>query len=58
MHCEKYAGGELFNYIVENGRLPEAESRRFFQQMLYVATSPSPTTPQSGTQLNGSVIYF
>ena len=32
----QYAGGELFNYIVENGRLPEGESRRFFQQMLYV----------------------
>jgi hypothetical protein len=32
----QYAGGELFNYIVENGRLPEGEARRFFQQMLLV----------------------
>jgi len=35
----QYAGGELFNYInyiVESGELPEAEARRFSQQMLYV----------------------
>ena len=30
----EYAGGELFDYIVQNGRMKEAEARRFFQQML------------------------
>lgn len=30
----EYAGGELFDYLVQNGRLKEAEARRFFQQML------------------------
>ncbi|KAF8621753.1 hypothetical protein AX15_007546 [Amanita polypyramis BW_CC] len=30
----EYAGGELFNYIVHNGRLPEARARRFFQQII------------------------
>ncbi|EOO02721.1 putative protein kinase snf1 protein [Phaeoacremonium minimum UCRPA7] len=30
----EYAGGELFDYIVQHGRMKEAEARRFFQQML------------------------
>mmetsp|Transcript_69223 Transcript_69223/g.144287 ORF Transcript_69223/g.144287 Transcript_69223/m.144287 type:complete len:477 (-) Transcript_69223:3180-4610(-) len=31
---EYITGGELFDYIVERGRLSEDESRRFFQQMI------------------------
>jgi 5'-AMP-activated protein kinase catalytic alpha subunit len=31
---EYITGGELFDYIVEHGRLSEDESRRFFQQMI------------------------
>lgn len=30
----EYAGGELFNYIVANGRMPEKQARRFFQQII------------------------
>ncbi|KAI9209410.1 kinase-like domain-containing protein, partial [Polychytrium aggregatum] len=30
----EFAGGELFKYIVEKGRLSEDESRRFFQQLI------------------------
>ncbi|KAI0006568.1 Pkinase-domain-containing protein [Xylariaceae sp. FL0662B] len=30
----EYAGGELFDYIVKHGRLPEDQARRFFQQMI------------------------
>ncbi|KXS17944.1 Pkinase-domain-containing protein [Gonapodya prolifera JEL478] len=30
----EYAPYELFNYIVEKGRLPEDEARRFFQQII------------------------
>jgi carbon catabolite-derepressing protein kinase len=30
----EYAGGELFNYIVANGRMPEPRARRFFQQLI------------------------
>ncbi|KAF8555084.1 Pkinase-domain-containing protein [Imleria badia] len=30
----EYAGGELFNYIVNNGRMPETRARRFFQQLI------------------------
>ncbi|TPX58098.1 hypothetical protein CcCBS67573_g09189 [Chytriomyces confervae] len=30
----EYAGGELFNYIVERGRMSEEEARRFFQQLI------------------------
>jgi carbon catabolite-derepressing protein kinase len=30
----EFAGGELFDYIVEHGRMPEEKARRFFQQML------------------------
>ncbi|KAJ1870313.1 Protein kinase [Coemansia sp. RSA 990] len=30
----EYAGGELFNYIVERGRMNEKDARRFFQQMV------------------------
>jgi carbon catabolite-derepressing protein kinase len=30
----EYAGGELFNYIVANGRMPEQRARRFFQQLI------------------------
>ena len=34
MITEYINGGELFDYIVENGKLSESESRRFFQQMI------------------------
>ncbi|KAJ2802888.1 Protein kinase, partial [Coemansia guatemalensis] len=30
----EYAGGELFNYIVERGRMSEGDGRRFFQQLV------------------------
>ncbi|KAJ3332491.1 protein kinase, AMP-activated, alpha 2 catalytic subunit [Blyttiomyces sp. JEL0837] len=30
----EYAGGELFNYIVERGRMTEDDGRRFFQQII------------------------
>lgn len=30
----EYAGGELFDYIVQNGRLPEDKARKFFQQIV------------------------
>ncbi|KAF2832433.1 Pkinase-domain-containing protein [Ophiobolus disseminans] len=30
----EYAGGELFDYIVNNGRLPEDRARKFFQQIV------------------------
>ncbi|OZJ04257.1 hypothetical protein BZG36_02464, partial [Bifiguratus adelaidae] len=30
----EYAGGELFNYIVERGRMSEDQARRFFQQII------------------------
>ena len=30
----EYAGGELFNYIVANGRMSEPMARRFFQQII------------------------
>ncbi|KAF2743754.1 serine threonine protein kinase SNF1p [Sporormia fimetaria CBS 119925] len=30
----EYAGGELFEYIVKNGRLPEDKARKFFQQIV------------------------
>ncbi|EJC98651.1 Pkinase-domain-containing protein [Fomitiporia mediterranea MF3/22] len=30
----EYAGGELFKYIVDKGRMPESQARRFFQQMI------------------------
>ena len=30
----EFAGGELFNYIVANGRMPEHQTRRFFQQLI------------------------
>ncbi|KAL8418426.1 hypothetical protein RB594_001864 [Gaeumannomyces avenae] len=30
----EYAGGELFDHIVQHGRLSEKQARRFFQQML------------------------
>ena len=30
----EFAGGELFNYIVANGRMPEPQARRFFQQLI------------------------
>ncbi|KAJ8514810.1 hypothetical protein ONZ45_g7707 [Pleurotus djamor] len=30
----EYAGGELFNYIVHHGRMPEHRARRFFQQIV------------------------
>mmetsp|Transcript_1926 Transcript_1926/g.3094 ORF Transcript_1926/g.3094 Transcript_1926/m.3094 type:complete len:475 (+) Transcript_1926:59-1483(+) len=34
MVTEYINGGELFDYIIENGKLSEAESRKFFQQMI------------------------
>lgn len=30
----EYAGGELFDYIVQNGRMKEDKARRFFQQIV------------------------
>ncbi|KAF9055663.1 kinase-like domain-containing protein [Panaeolus papilionaceus] len=30
----EFAGGELFDYIVANGRMPEPRARRFFQQII------------------------
>lgn len=30
----EFAGGELFNYIVQNGRMPEPRARLFFQQII------------------------
>lgn len=30
----EYAGGELFDYIVQNGRMSEDKARRFFQQII------------------------
>lgn len=30
----EYAGGELFEYIVNHGRLPEDKARKFFQQII------------------------
>ncbi|KDN35680.1 Pkinase-domain-containing protein [Tilletiaria anomala UBC 951] len=30
----EYAGGELFQYIVDRGRMPENEARRLFQQII------------------------
>ncbi|KAI8895124.1 kinase-like domain-containing protein [Globomyces pollinis-pini] len=30
----EYAGGELFNYIVEKGRMSEGEARKLFQQII------------------------
>ncbi|ORZ00575.1 kinase-like domain-containing protein [Syncephalastrum racemosum] len=30
----EYAGGELFNYIVEKGKMSEDDARRFFQQII------------------------
>ena len=30
----EFAGGELFNYIVTHGRMPEQRARRFFQQII------------------------
>ncbi|OMJ08212.1 SNF1-like protein kinase ssp2 [Smittium culicis] len=30
----EFAGGELFNYLVEKGRMPELEAKRFFQQII------------------------
>eukprot|EP00004_Rigifila_ramosa_P020837 TRINITY_DN545_c0_g1_i1.p1 TRINITY_DN545_c0_g1~~TRINITY_DN545_c0_g1_i1.p1 ORF type:complete len:588 (-),score=152.43 TRINITY_DN545_c0_g1_i1:219-1829(-) len=34
MVMEYVSGGELFDYIVSNGKLPEDEARRFFQQII------------------------
>ena len=30
----EHAGGGLFGYIVDHGRMPEPQARRFFQQMI------------------------
>ncbi|PVU90272.1 hypothetical protein BB559_000100 [Furculomyces boomerangus] len=30
----EFAGGELFNYLVEKGRMAEPDARRFFQQII------------------------
>lgn len=35
MVMEYVSGGELFEYIVNHGRLSEDEARRFFQQIIY-----------------------
>lgn len=34
MVMEYVSGGELFDYIVKNGKLQEHEARRFFQQII------------------------
>lgn len=34
MIMEYVSGGELFEYIVKNGKLKESEARRFFQQII------------------------
>uniref|UniRef100_A0A8W7PSP1 non-specific serine/threonine protein kinase n=1 Tax=Anopheles coluzzii TaxID=1518534 RepID=A0A8W7PSP1_ANOCL len=34
MIMEYVSGGELFDYIVKNGKLQESEARRFFQQII------------------------
>jgi len=31
---ERFTGGELFDYIVNHGRVKEKESRRFFRQII------------------------
>lgn len=33
-HTTQTQGGELFDHIVEKGRLPEDEARHFFQQII------------------------
>ncbi|KIJ36988.1 hypothetical protein M422DRAFT_61086 [Sphaerobolus stellatus SS14] len=30
----EYVGGELFDFIVQNGRMPESQARRLFQQLI------------------------
>lgn len=30
----EYAGGELFDYLVKHGKMPETKARRFFQQIV------------------------
>ncbi len=30
----EYAGGELFDYLVKHGKMPDAKARRFFQQIV------------------------
>lgn len=30
----EYLSGELFDYIVKRGKMPEDEARRFFQQIM------------------------
>lgn len=43
MRCPKYRylileymeGGELFEYLVSEGRLPESKARNYFQQIIY-----------------------
>jgi carbon catabolite-derepressing protein kinase len=30
----EYLSGELFDYIVRRGKMPEDEARRFFQQIM------------------------
>lgn len=30
----EYAGGELFDYLVKHGKMPEVKARRFFQQIV------------------------
>lgn len=36
----EYAGGELFDYIVKNGKMAESKARRFFQQIVCAVSTP------------------
>lgn len=45
----EYAGGELFDYIVKNGKMPENKARRFFQQIVCAVSKLSSDWTEEGT---------